>query len=70
MLCWFLPYNNVNPPWVYLGPLPLEPPSHPRRILLRKAAQADKLNHPPKKAYQLQYNVFWIVSPIKDSPNF
>ena len=29
MLCWFLPYNNVNQPQVYVCPLPLEPPSHP-----------------------------------------
>ena len=29
MLHWFLPYNNVNQPYVYTYPLPLEPPSHP-----------------------------------------
>ena len=31
MLCWFLPHNNVNQPYIgplYIGPLPLEPPSH------------------------------------------
>ena len=28
MLCWFLPYNNVNQLLVYICPLPLEPPSH------------------------------------------
>ena len=21
ILCWFLPYNNVNPPWIYICPL-------------------------------------------------
>ena len=28
MLCWFLPYNNVSQPSVYLCPLPLESPSY------------------------------------------
>ena len=28
MLCWFLLYNNVNQPQVYIYPLPLEPSSH------------------------------------------
>ena len=31
MLGWFLPHNNVNQPYIgplYIGPLPLEPPSH------------------------------------------
>ena len=28
MLCWFLPYINMDQPQVYIGPLPLEPPSH------------------------------------------
>ena len=27
-LCWFLPYNNMNQPSVYICPLPLKPPSH------------------------------------------
>ena len=26
ILCWLLPYNNVNQPWVYLSPLHLDPP--------------------------------------------
>ena len=25
MLCWFLPYSNVNHPRVYICPLPLDP---------------------------------------------
>jgi len=29
MLYWFLPYNSVNQPSVYLYPLPLEPPFTP-----------------------------------------
>ena len=29
MLCWFLPYNNTNPPWLHFYHLPLEPPSPP-----------------------------------------
>ena len=29
MLCWFLPYNIMNQPYVYIYSLPLEPPSHP-----------------------------------------
>ena len=28
MLCWFLPYINMNQPYVYICPLLLEPPSH------------------------------------------
>ena len=28
ILCWFLPYINMNQPQVYMCPLPLEPPSH------------------------------------------
>ena len=28
ILCWFLPYINMNQPKVYICPLPLEPPSH------------------------------------------
>jgi len=28
MLCWFLPYINMNQSQVYICPLPLEPPSH------------------------------------------
>ena len=28
MLCWFLPYININQSWVYICPLPLEPLSH------------------------------------------
>ena len=28
ILCWFLPYINMNQPWIYICPLPLEPPSH------------------------------------------
>ena len=35
MLCWFLPYNNVNQPRLYIYPFGLEPlspsPSHPSR---------------------------------------
>ena len=27
ILCWFLPYINMNQPQVYIYPLPLEPPS-------------------------------------------
>ena len=26
--CWFLPYISMNQPYVYICPLPLEPPSH------------------------------------------
>ena len=29
MLSWFLLYNDVNHPEVYIYPLPLEPPFHP-----------------------------------------
>ena len=29
MLCWSLPYINMNQLWVYICPLPLEPPSDP-----------------------------------------
>ena len=29
MLCWFLPHNDVNQPWVYMCPLPLESSSYP-----------------------------------------
>ena len=29
MLCWFLPYNNLNQLWLYIYPLPVEPPSPP-----------------------------------------
>ena len=29
MLCWLLLYNEVNQPYVYIHPLPLEPPSPP-----------------------------------------
>ena len=32
ILCWFLPYINMNQPEVYLCPLPLELPSHPSRL--------------------------------------
>ena len=34
MLCWPLLYINMNQPWVYILPLPLEPPtpSHPSRL--------------------------------------
>ena len=28
ILCWFLPYINMNQPQVYVCPLPLEPPSY------------------------------------------
>ena len=28
MLCWFLPYSNINQPQVYMCPLLLETPSH------------------------------------------
>ena len=28
MLCWFLLYNNLNQPYVYIYSLPLGPPSH------------------------------------------
>ena len=28
-LCWFLPYNIMHQPYVYIYSLPLEPPSHP-----------------------------------------
>ena len=27
ILCWFLPYNNTNQPWLYIHPLP---PGHHR----------------------------------------
>ena len=33
MLHWFLPYNDVNQPYVYTYPLPLELPSHPMPTL-------------------------------------
>ena len=32
MLCWFLPYNNMNQPSVYTCPLAFEPPSHSSSI--------------------------------------
>ena len=32
MLCWFLSYINMNQPQIYIGPLPLEPPSRPCRL--------------------------------------
>ena len=34
MLCWSLPYINMNQPQVYICPLPLEPssPPHPSRL--------------------------------------
>ena len=38
ILCWFLPYNNMNQPWVHICPLPPEPPppfttpSYPSRL--------------------------------------
>ena len=28
MLCWFLPYNKMNQPYIYMSPLPLELLSH------------------------------------------
>ena len=28
ILCWLLMYSGVNEPYVYIHPLPLEPPSH------------------------------------------
>ena len=28
ILCWFLPYINMDQPWVYMWLLPREPPSH------------------------------------------
>ena len=28
VLCWFLPNINANQRWIYIYPLPLEPPSH------------------------------------------
>ena len=31
MLYYFLLYNNINQLYVYIYPLPLEPPSHPTR---------------------------------------
>ena len=34
MLCWFLPYNSVNQPKVYMRPLPLQPPPTPHPTLL------------------------------------
>ena len=33
MLCWFLPYINMNPPQVYTRPLPPTPPLHPHSRL-------------------------------------
>ena len=33
MLCWFLPYMNVNQPQVYRCPLPFEPPPNPIPLL-------------------------------------
>ena len=29
MLCWFLPYNSNRHNYIYISPLPLEPPSYP-----------------------------------------
>lgn len=31
MSCWFLQYNSVNQPEVYIYPLPMKPPSLPSR---------------------------------------
>ena len=49
MLCWFLPYNNVNQPQVYLCPLPLEPPSHlpphPTPLGCHRALDLSSLHH-------------------------
>ena len=49
MLCWFLPYSNMNQSQVYTCPLPLEPPSHfpppsqPSR--LSQSAKLSSLHH-------------------------
>ena len=40
MLCWFLLYNEVNQPYVYIHPLPLEPPSPPDPCHLVTECQA------------------------------
>ena len=35
MLCWFLPYNNMDQPYVYIYLLSLEPPSHTTHCYLK-----------------------------------
>ena len=52
ILCWFLPYSNMNWPWVYIGPLRLEPPSHlpPYATLLgcHRSPDLSSLHHTPQ----------------------
>ena len=44
MLCWFLLYNNMNQLYVYIYPLPLEPPSHPPTSHPSRISQSTKLS--------------------------
>ena len=39
ILCWFLPYNHMNQPQVYICPLSLEPTSHLTHILPFRLSQ-------------------------------
>ena len=43
MLCYFLLYNKMNQPSVYISPLPLEPPSHSRSHPSRSSEHCTEL---------------------------
>ena len=49
ILCWFLPYSDMNQPWVYKCPLPFEPlshlPPHPTPLSCQKAPDLSSLSH-------------------------
>ena len=44
MLCWFLPYNNVNQPQLYIYPLSLESPYHPPSSQPPRSSQSTELS--------------------------
>ena len=75
MLCWFLPYINMNQPKIYTCPLPLEPPSHlpfhPTRVVTEHQTEIPALYSNFPLAISLTHgNVYTSMAPSQFVPPF
>ena len=75
MLCWFLPYINMNQPKIYTCPLPLEPPSHlpfhPTQVVTEHQTEIPALYSKFPLAISLTHgNVYTSMAPSQFVPPF
>ena len=68
MLCWILPYNNVNQPYVYICALRLEPPS-PTPFHPSGSSQSTKLSSLCYKEVSCKLSILHMVAYTHQSPS-